>query len=238
MKITLRLIFFLISIVAVVAYSFSFLQARQEEIRLKNELERRSSIVADSLQMSVEPRLMVDDKKYLQRIVDKFSNREKLVGISIHDVQENLILASTDLQPKLQEHPKVIAPNIQEVERLNAEQGNFISFDKQQLHAFSVPLLTNEKISHVLTIFHDAAYIQDRVGRIWVNSFWRASIQAFLISLVTMILVYLNIMTPIRKTTEWIKKVRQGEPPEKLDPKGQQLLGPLAKEITKMAKSL
>ncbi len=238
MKVALRLIFSLITIVALVAFSFSVWQARQEELRLKNELERRASIIADSLKMSVEPLLLTDDTKYLQRIVDKFSNREKLVGIAVHDVQENLILASSDLKPKLQENPKIIAPNIQEVERMNTEHGDFINFGKEQLHAYSVPLLSNEKVSHVLTLFHDSAYIQERVRRMWINSFWRAGIQAFLIALVTAILVYLNIMSPIRKTTEWIKKIRKGEAPEKFDPKGQQLLGPLANEITKMAKSL
>lgn len=238
MKITLRLILSLVFIVALVACCFSFWQARQEEARLKGELERRASIVADSLKMAVEPLLLLEDKRSLQRIVDKFSNRERLVGIAIHDIQENLVVSSADLQSTLQENPKVIAPNIQDVERLSTEQGKFISLGKQQLHAYSLPLLTNEKITHVLTIFHDAAYIQDRVVRIWLGSFQRASVQAFLIALVTMILVYLNIMTPIRKTTEWIKKVRKGESPEKLDPKGQLLLGPLANEITKMAKSL
>jgi len=238
MKITLRLILSLVAIVAVVAFFFSVRQAHQEEERLRGELERRSSIVADSLKMSVEPLLSNDDKRYLQRIVDRFSNRERLVGIAIHDVLENLVVASTDLQPKLQENPKVLSPNIQEVERLKVDRGAFISLGKQQLHAFSIPLYIDEKISHVLTIFHDALYIQDRVYRIWVNAFWRASIQAFLISLVTMILIYLNIMAPIRKTTEWIRRVRQGQVPEKLDPKGQVLLGPLASEIAKMAKSL
>ncbi len=238
MKITLRLIFSLVAIVAMVAFSFSFWQARQEEVRLKNELERRANILADSLKMSVEPLLTTDATQYLQRIVEKFSNREKLVGIAIHDIQENLILASKGLQSRMQTNPKLIAHNIQEVERLNTEYGEFIGLGKEQLHAYSVPLSTEEKTSHVLTIFHDAAYIQDRVRRIWLNSFWRASIQAFLITLATTLLVYLNIMTPIKKTTEWIKKVRQGEPSEKLDPKGQLLLGPLANEITKMAKSL
>jgi len=239
MKITLRLILSLVAIVVVVAFSFSVWQARQEEERLRGELERRASIIADSLKMSVEPLLLNEDKRYLQRIVDKFSNRERLVGIAIHDILENLILASTDLQSKLQENPKVLSFNIQEVERLKTESGAFISLGKQQLHAFSVPLYIGEKLSHVLTIFHDAFYIQERVYRIWVNAFWRASIQVLLISLVTMILIYLNIMTPIRKTTEWIKKVRQGGSPDAtLDPKGQVLLGPLASEITKMAKSL
>src|SRR3990167_8891158 len=238
MKVALRLILSLISIVALVAFLFSVWQARHEEQRLKSDLERRSSIIADSLKLSVEPLLLTDDTKYLQRIVDRFSNRERLVGIAVHDVQNNLILASTDLKSKLQENPNIIAPNIQEAERMNADYGESINFGKQQLYAYSVPLLSNEKISHVLTLFHDSDYIQERVRRMWISSFWRAGTQAFLIALVTAFLVYLNIMTPIRRTTEWIKKVRKGEVPEKLDPKGQQLLGPLANEITKMAKSL
>jgi len=238
MKIILRLIISLVAIVAVVAVSFSFWQARQEEVRLKTELERRANILADSLRMSVEPLLSVESTPYLQKIVDKFSNRERVVGIAIHDIQENLILASQGVQPVLQANPKLIAGNIQEAERLGREHGEFVAAGTRQLHAYSVPLFTGEKASHVLTLFHDATYIQDRVRRIWINSFWRASIQAFLIALVTALLVYLNIMTPIRKATEWIKKVRLGESPEIFDFRGQQLLGPLAKEITRMAKSL
>lgn len=238
MKVALRFIFSLIAIVVLVAFSFSLWQARQEEARLENELDKRANIIADSLKLSVEPLLLSDDTKYLQRIVDRFSNREKLVGIAVHDIRENLILASTDLQPKLQENPKIIAPNIQEVERAGADYGESVNFGKQQLYTYSVPLLTNEKVSHVLTLFHDSSYIEDRVRRLWINSFWRAGIQAFLIAIVTALLVYLNIMTPIRRATEWIKKVRKGEVCEKFDLQGQQLLGPLANEITKMAKSL
>ncbi len=238
MKVALRMIFSLIAIVALVAFSFSVWQARQEEQRLKSDLERRSSIIGDSLKISVEPLLLTDDTNYLQRIVDKFSNREKLVGIAVHDIQNNLILASTDLKSDLLENSNIIASNIQEVERMNAEYGGFVKFGKEQLYAYSVPLLNNEKLSHVLTLFHDSSYIQERVHRLWVNSFWRAGTQAFLIAIVTAMLVYLNIMTPIRRTTEWIKKVRKGESYEKFDLQGQQLLGPLAKEITRMAKSL
>src|SRR3989338_622886 len=141
MRITLRLTFSLVVIVALVVFSFSFGQARQEEVRLKNELERRANIIADSLRIAVEPLLLVENRQYLQRIVDKFSNREKLVGIAVHDIQENLILASTDLRQKLDTNPKLLAQNIQEVERLSTEYGEFISFGKEQLHAYSVPLL-------------------------------------------------------------------------------------------------
>jgi len=234
----LRLIVILILVIACVACAFSYWQARQEEVRLKNDLERRAGIIADSLKMSVEPQLLSEDKKYLQRIVDKFSNRERLVGIAIDDIQEHPILASTGLKSKLEEYPKVLANNIQQVERLNSDYGEFVSFGKELLHAYSVPLVSNEKTTHVLTLFHDAQYIQDRVRRIWINSFWRALIQALLITVTTIFVIYLNVMKPIQKTTEWMKRIRRGETQENLDPKNTQLLGPLAKEITRMAKSL
>ena len=49
MRITLRLTFILVCVIAAAAIGFSAWQARQEEVRLKHELERRAGIIADSL---------------------------------------------------------------------------------------------------------------------------------------------------------------------------------------------
>src|SRR3989338_9019585 len=96
MRITLRLIFFLVSVIAIAAVGFSFWQAQQEEARLKNELERRASVIADSLKESVEPLLSKSLPESLQRIVNRFSNRERLLGVSVSDFQGNLLAVSTD----------------------------------------------------------------------------------------------------------------------------------------------
>lgn len=240
MKITLRLIFSLVAIVALVAFSFSFWQARQEEERLKNELEKRASFIADSLRVSAEPLLSANDNSQgLQRIVDRFSNRERLVGIDIHDVRGNLIVASTNMHPKGDANYPVLFEGIQEVERLGAEYGGFIKIGKESVYAYAVPLImTGDNATHVLTLFYDVDYIWDRVQRLLINSFWRALIQAFLISLTTFFVIYFNVVTPIKKTTQWIKRIRKGEPSRPLNAREQLLLGPLALEITQMAKSL
>ena len=238
MKITLRLIFFLVTVIAIAATGFSFWQAQQEEIRLKNELERRASIIADSLKESIEPLLSSANSDSLKRIVNKFSNRERLIGVSVHDFQSNLLAASAGLEAQLKDPPKFLKTSLQEVERLDSEYGDFISLEGKQVHIYSIPLLTNDATTHVLTLFHDRTYITERVRRIWVNSFWRALIQALLVGLTTLIIIYLSVMTPIKRTTEWIKKIRRGEYPEEINPKHQVLLGPLADEISKMAKSL
>src|SRR3989338_4382209 len=108
MKITLRLIFFLVSVIAIAAVGFSFWQARQEESRLKNELERRANIIADSLRESVEPLLRSSSTDALLRIVNKFSNRERLLGVSISDLEGNLLAVSTDLGPAIQEPSTIL----------------------------------------------------------------------------------------------------------------------------------
>ncbi|HNV23648.1 MAG TPA: trehalose-6-phosphate synthase [Candidatus Omnitrophota bacterium] len=239
MKIILRLIFSLIVIICLVASMFSFLQARQEEGRLKNELERRANIIAESLKISLEPLLSKEGSAaQLERIVNKFSNRERLVGIDIHDVRENFLVASEGLRLRLEENPKLLARHIQEVERLGVEYGDFLFLGKNQLHAYSVALMVNNQPTHVLTLFHNADYIQERVHRIWVNTFWRLLVQSFLIVLVTIFIVYLNVIRPIKRTTAWIRKIRQGESVDSFDFEGEQLLGPLASEITRMAQSL
>src|SRR3989338_1437086 len=193
----------------VAAVGFSFWQARQEESRLKNELERRASVIADSLKESIEPLLSKNSPESLKRIVSKFSNRERLLGVSVFDFQGNLLVASADLEPSLKEPPKALKTSFQEVERLNSEYGDFISLMDKPAHIYSLPLLTDEKATHVLTLYHDRTYISERVKRIWVNSFWRALIQALLVALTTLIIIYLSVMTPIKRTTEWIRRIRR-----------------------------
>lgn len=240
MRITFRLILSLIGIVAVVAFAFSFWQARQEEDRLKIELEKRASFVADSLRVSVEPMLTTDgNNQHLQKIVDRFSNRERLVGIDIHDVRENMIVASSGIRAQLKANAGTLAHVIQQIERSGNEYGSYINLGNASHYAYAVPIITaGDKATHVLTLFYDVDYIRDRVKRLLISNFWRASIQAFLISLVTFFIIYFNVMTPIKKTTSWIRKIRRGERSRPLNAEEQLLLGPLALEITQMAKSL
>ena len=78
----------------------------------------------------------------------------------------------------------------------------------------------------------------ERVQQIWITGFWRAFVQALFVALTALVVIYLNVMAPIRKTTEWIKGVRLGEPVTKLKGLHKTILGPLAHEITRMVRSL
>jgi len=85
MRITFRLILSLIVGVTLVALVFSYLQVQQEERQLMEETERRAAVLAESLQESIEPLLDAKTSKNLQRIVERFGNRERLSGVAIYD---------------------------------------------------------------------------------------------------------------------------------------------------------
>jgi len=91
MRITLRLIVSLVVTVAVVAACSAYFHVQQESSRLYDEMERRSRLLAESLQESVQPAIQMGLSTNLQRLVEKFGNRERVTGMAIYDAKGNTL---------------------------------------------------------------------------------------------------------------------------------------------------
>jgi trehalose 6-phosphate synthase len=81
-------------------------------------------------------------------------------------------------------------------------------------------------------------HVRARIVSIWKEDFFRFLIQVLLISLVTLLIIRWNVLSPILRAAEWIKKLRLGENDEEGVPLPKDLFGPLEKEVTRLAKSL
>src|SRR4030042_2602318 len=101
MKITLRLVVSLVLVVALVAFAFSFYQVQEEKIRLTSDLERRTIVLAESLQESVTPLFKSDSPEKLNRFVQRFGNRDRFQGIAVHDARGQLLASTADLEPQI-----------------------------------------------------------------------------------------------------------------------------------------
>ncbi len=75
MKITIRLIVSLTLVVALVAVGSSFHQVRKERLRLASDMDRRVSLLADSLRESVVPLVRSDSREKLDRLVERVDHR-------------------------------------------------------------------------------------------------------------------------------------------------------------------
>lgn len=236
MKITIRLIVSLIFVIALVAVVFSFYQVRTEKARLASELERRAIILAESLQESVIPLMQDGSLSRLNRLVERFGNRERLKGVAVFDTQGNALASTPDLKPQISQ------PFPQAVNSLteNRSLDSFMDIDDKKTYIYSLPLLAEDKPIGILVIFHDASYIDVRLLDIWKHNLLRFLTLSMLIVIITLLIVRWSITGPIAQFAQWMRDLRTGK-----SKAGQpviymrgDVLAPLASEVTQLAKSL
>ncbi len=234
MKITFRLIVSLVLAATLVASVSSYLQVQEERDRMTHEMDVRASILAESLQESVRELLRVNSPARLKRLVDRFGNRDRLVGVVVYDSLGGIIAASPGFSPRMTEP----ASNVWEAMTRDETVSSFIREDGQEKHLLAVPLRIDGKGVGGLLLLHDASYIDARLEGIWRRNFVRLLAQALLIIVTTVVVVRWSITGPIAQVARWMRGLRTGKSSQPVVlPRGD-ILGPLAVEVTLLAKSL
>lgn len=236
MKITIRLIVSLVFVIALVAVVFSFYQVRAERARLASELERRAIILAESLQESVMPLMQSNSLSKLNRLVERFGNRERLKGVAVFDKQGNTLASTPELKPKIsQPFPQAVS-SITE----NRPIEGFMDINDKKTYIYTLPLLAEDKPIGVLAIFYDASYIGVRLLDIWKHNMLRFLTLSILIVIITLLIVRWSITGPIAQFAQWMRELRmeKGKVSQPVTPVRGDILTPLISEVTQLAKSL
>ncbi len=235
MQVTFRLVFSIMVVVSLIVLGFTLVQVQREKQRLGVDLERRALVLAESLGETVERLVGEGQSRRLQRVVDKFSNRERLAGVAVYDHRGTPLAVTPSLVTQLATPPKTVT----EALTRNKEIGAFITVGQSQMYVFVLPLVRpEEQVAAALVLFYDAHYIQDRIRLIWQDNFVRLLAQALLISLTTLIIVRWSIFAPVAKMADWMKRLRKGEVDEASVLFKDDLLRPLAIEVTHLADRL
>src|SRR5258708_20985037 len=103
--ISARLIVSLIVGITLVSLSFSYYEVQLEKSSLRRDLERRAEVLGESLAGNVERSLEKGATRELPRIVQRFGNREYLVGIAIYDEQAASLAVTPRLGERLSSRP-------------------------------------------------------------------------------------------------------------------------------------
>jgi trehalose 6-phosphate synthase len=213
---------------------FTLMQVRQEKERLTIDLQRRTSLLGESLKETIEPLLDRGHPERLQKIVEKFGNRERLAGVAVYDVKDKLIAATPSLSGYLSATPKFV------MNAMNSDQegGHFSHLGEREMYLYALPLHREEGVAGALVIIQNPSYIQDRLSLIWKNNFIRLLVNALVISLVTLLLIRWSMAGPIAKMAEWMKHLRMEKTREPLRLPSGGVFAPLTKEVTQMARSI
>src|SRR2546430_7166610 len=140
MRTTLKIVLPLIVSVVVVSLLFAMYQVRTDRRILRNDLSRRAEILAESLQENVEPLFERSlPNKNLQRLVDRFGQREHLKGVAVYDGNGVALAVTSGLTSLFQLRPTAAA---HAAER-NAGYGEFLHVNDVPIYVYAIPLHRN-----------------------------------------------------------------------------------------------
>jgi len=230
---SVRLIGSLILGITLVSLLSSYFEVSSEIRGQRRDLERRAEVLAESLAENIEPYFEKDSYRELQRIVERFGNRQHLSGIAIYNRQGQPIAITPGLAQQFSRAPAVVG----RAEADDRGTGEFVPLGTTSVHAYALPLHQRGEVAGGLVIVHDAAYIGAQSHRVWRETFFRILIEMAIIVLVTLLIVRWSLTRPIARATQWMHALRIGRGSPQTVPDWE-FFGPLANEMTTFAKSL
>lgn len=225
--------------VSLVALMFNIRQVDQEKIALTTNLEQRASLLADSLKESVEPYYANSSQPSfqvsLQKVVNKFANRERLAGIALYDTKGVLLATSSGLPKTIIENTKIVTDAMDS----DASNNVFLDANGENRYVHVDPLHNNESIVGALMVVQNAGYINTSIKEIWKGNLLRLLIQVIIFSITIFIILRFFVFRQVIRLVESVKKIRMGESKENFKDEGKySFFTPLAKEIAHITKSL
>src|SRR5580704_11426716 len=113
MRLSFRLIWSLIVGVRAVSLGFAIYQAQSEVHAQRDDVQRHALTLAEGLEHSVEPLLLVGPPRDLQALVDRFQNHERLAGVAVYDGMGKPLAITAGLASPLRKAPDAVTEAIE-----------------------------------------------------------------------------------------------------------------------------
>jgi trehalose-6-phosphate synthase len=215
----------------VVTGGFTYFQASEERRRLFDDMERRAVVLGEGLKEAAEPALARGARPGLERLASKFGRRGQ--GVAFLDRAGTVLAATPDIGPMVpQALPEVVAA-------LNsgATRRGLTLVDGRSFYVYASPVLRDERPVGVVFVALDARPLVEAQWRIWQNNGLRFLVLVVILSGIALLIVRMSVIQPLASMARWTTALRRApaSPLELPDPK---LFGPIAREVSVLAKSL
>jgi len=234
MKINLTIVASLILAISIVTAGFTFFQTIAEKNKMRLDLMMRSSYVSADYYIARQQYISDHDSLKFRHAVQLLNRRYRLVGLASYATMDSLSFSS----PTIRDYLHQAKENIQFAFSTDTLTGKFISFADHYLFQYIGPIKENKFNNEVVIIYFDAAYVKQSIWNLWLRSIIRGSLQAFLVAVITFLMLHWGIFTPLKQMVTWMKSARVGriELPSKRFPF--RFLIPLQSEATRLAEAI
>jgi len=171
MKQIFLIILGVIAIVSLAVLGFTLYQVNDQRLSLSADLESRTKLLADSLNESVEPLFLKNSTEALQKVLDKFAGKQRLLGMVVYDNKGNVVASSTGLSESIV-NDAVLAGQAMDA---NNDTGSFFATDSGKIYKFVQPLRQDNVVVGALMVVQRADYIDTAILQTWeiiFTGFW------------------------------------------------------------------
>ena len=231
---SVRLIVSLFLGITAVSLLFSYYSVRAEDHQLRSDLERRAELLGESLSANVEQALSKGSSRSLQRIVERFSNREHLAGIAVYNVSGQRVAVTPAISTLLDNRPPVVAKAIID----NLPDSEYARIGTSSVYVRVMPLHEEGQIVGALAVVYDSGFIASRIKQVWRESFLRALVQIVIIAVLILLIVQWSLRGPIERAARWMRTLRTQRGHMRHEIPELDLFQPLAKEFATIAENL
>jgi trehalose-6-phosphate synthase len=233
MRTTLKMVVPLIASVASGCLLFAAYQVHTQRRTLRNDLSHRAEILGETLQESVEPLFDRRSDGSVQRLIDRFSQREHLKGVAVFDITGAAVAATSGLPAELRIQPAAADRAASD----NAGYGEFVRSHLGSLHIYALPLHLQGQTVGTLAVLHDTGYIDTQISHTLRDSLLNATLQTLLITLLALVLVRTKFTDPLTRTTKWLRLLRTGQSHAAV-PERSEVFDQIHREVTHLARDL
>src|ERR1700691_3105225 len=231
---SVRLIVSLIVGITIVSLGFSYYEVVGEKRVLRSDLERRAEVLGESVAGNVEKSWEGGSTHGLQRLVQRFGNREHLVGVAVYDRRGNVVAITSELGKAL----TTIPPDVSHAMETGHGESSFTRLGDDRVHISALPVHRQDQIVGGLAVVHDVNYIHAQSLRTWREAFLKVLVQVFLIVFITLLIVRWSIAGPIAQAAQWMRALRMGRVSSRQQMPDLDLFRPLAREVVTLTESL
>ena len=232
---SLRLIVALIVGVTLVSLALSWHEVQTQKNALRRDLEYKSAMLNESLTDNVESYLETGNRAGLDQMVQRFSNRDHLMGIGIYDRGGTALVVTRALDPLLSNAPEPLKAAVSD----NRTVGQSMRYHFKRVYVLATPLHAADKsVEGGVVVVYDTAYIRAAIFHVWSRVFLHIAILMLVIVAITLLIVRWSLAGPIARAAQWMKALRTGRDDVHPPANGLDFLMPLAREMAPLAASM